>query len=264
MATKAFFDGQRLITVELPDRPLPDVIGATPGENFTPGNPLGLDPETLVVNAAELDNLKPTDGALPPTKFPEPLPGSGEGAGVGQKSGAALRDVWQNNPLKDAGTVDSVQSGPVASALSPQVAAAAAVTERKLQDAWTADRPAAVDAERARRDADFARRMGVDLDAQAQREADAQAQAQREADEQARADAETQRQADLEDEAERDQQVDHDAEFGKLVEGWSNKDAVRAYIEQNAPEGFEQPHASATREELEAAAREVYDAKQLA
>lgn len=216
MGTKAFFDGNVLTVVELPDRPLPSVLGATPGENFTPANPLGLDPATLRVDAAQLDNLRPTDGALPPTKFPERLPGKGEGAGVGQPSGSAFRDVWENNPNRELGLVDTVQSGEVGSALPPRVQTAAEVTAAKLADAWTADKPAAV----AKQRAEAAQAGGPAVEP-----------------------------------------VPAKSEYDLAAEGWNNKDAIRASI---STWGGEDPHAAATREELEEAAREAWDAKQLA
>lgn len=132
MAVKRFFgaDGV-LVEIEIPDGPLP--VAATTLKSDTSAsalfNPTGVDPNTLPVDAAQVPDLKPTVGAQPVLKFPEPLPGSGEGAGVGQKSGASLRDVWVNDPHKDPGTVDSVQSGDIGSAAAVP---ASGDTDRKV------------------------------------------------------------------------------------------------------------------------------------
>lgn len=123
MAVKRTFGADGVLTeVEIPDAPLPGVVfdpQASGIEQFLKDttNPSGVDLDTLLVDAATLPDLNPTRGAQPLTKFPEPLPGNGEGAGMGQKSGASLRDAWNNNPLKDAGTVETLQSGPVGSAV---------------------------------------------------------------------------------------------------------------------------------------------------
>jgi len=156
MALKHYFNGVSLLTVEVPDAPLPSVL-AQNSDHLAPLNPQGADPALLPVDVANLPDLRPTDGAVPTGKFHEPLPGSGEGPGVGQKSGAALRDVWANNPNRTV-AVETLQSGPIGSALVGREAAAAAVTQAKLQDAWTADRPTAED----RRAADHARRYGIE------------------------------------------------------------------------------------------------------
>lgn len=193
-ATKKFFgsDGVLHETADLPDGPFADAIGVNaPNDNpfVSATNPTGADPELLSVDAAALPNLVPTQGATPPTRFPEPLPGTGEGAGVGQPSGATLRDAWNNNPQKDAGTVETIQSGDVGSALTRQDAKAAEVTNTRLANDGG------------------------------------------------------------------------DQSFEDLQASWANKDAVRAYIVDN---GGDEPHAAATRAELEESAREVYDRKQLA
>jgi hypothetical protein len=140
MATKKFFDGNVLHEVELPDAVLPDVLnvrGRDAMDVVAPSavNPTGVNPDNLLVDAAQLDNLRPTDGAVPSRKFPDPLPGTGEGAGMGQPSGAFLRDPWANNPARDPGTVETVQSGEIASALPPRVAHAASITNQRLADA---------------------------------------------------------------------------------------------------------------------------------
>lgn len=142
MATKAFFDGQKLTQVEIPDMPLPSVLNVRKNSLDAIINPTGVDPGTLLVDVAELPNLIPTAGALPPTKFPEPVPGNGEGPGIGQPSGAALRDPWANNPNRDKGTVDTVQSGEIGSALSADAAAAAERTLLKAK-AQAGDKTAA-------------------------------------------------------------------------------------------------------------------------
>ena len=51
------------------------------------------------------------------------------------------------------------------------------------------------------------------------------------------------------------------SEFETAQAGWDNKDAIRASIKAW---GGEDPHASATRAELEEAAKEAFDTKQLA
>lgn len=141
MATKKYFSADGVLTeVELPDAPLPDVLnvrGRDALDVVAPSatNPMGVDPANLVVDAAALPNLVPTAGAVPSQKFPDPLPGKGEGAGVGTPSGAALRDPWQNNPARDGETVDTVQSGEVGSALTPAEKASASFTNQRLAEA---------------------------------------------------------------------------------------------------------------------------------
>lgn len=135
MAVKRFFgaDGV-LVEVEVPDRPLPVVATNLKADHSAHKlfNPTHVDPDTLVVDAAALPDLKPTAGAQAATKFPDPLPGSGEGAGVGQKSGATLRDAWVNDPHKDPGTVQSVQSGPVGSRAAVAPSGDTSDTDRKV------------------------------------------------------------------------------------------------------------------------------------
>lgn len=200
MATKRFFgtDGV-LVEIELPEGNAP--FGATVGDTSIHAllNPLGIDPDTLVVDAAAVPDLKPTAGALPITKFPEPIPGSGEGAGVGQPSGVTLRDVWNNNPNRVVDQVETVQSGEIGSG-----AATGPRTEARNADLAAGET-----------------RPGV------QASADSAATA---------------------------------PDFGDR-EAFPNKEALSTYITEN---GGEAPHAAATREELETAAREAYDAKQLA
>ena len=127
MATKKFFNSDGvLIEVDLPAGTL-----QKPGVETLPGlrpagkddvlsflNPARVDPDVLQVDAAALPNLVPTDGAVPSQLIPNPPPGSGEGAGVGQPSGSVLRDPWNNNPDRSTDPVDTLQSGPVGSALS--------------------------------------------------------------------------------------------------------------------------------------------------
>jgi hypothetical protein len=133
MATKAFFDGVKLTVTELPDAPLPSVLNVRKNSLDAIINPTGVDPGTLLVDAAELPNLRPTDGALPPTKFPDEPPGNGEGPGIGQPSGStALRDPWANNPNRDKGTVESMQSGEIGSALEAQAKLEAERTALKI------------------------------------------------------------------------------------------------------------------------------------
>lgn len=118
MAVKRFFgaDGV-LVEVQLPDAPLPVPVLSGDRSVHQLMNPTNVDPETLVVDAARLPDLKPTDGALPVTKFPDRVPGTGEGAGLGQRSGLTLRDAWENNPDRvGVAPVDSVQSGEIGSA----------------------------------------------------------------------------------------------------------------------------------------------------
>lgn len=135
MAVKKFFgaDGV-LVEIPLPDGPVlqPYGSGSTSAQDFL--NPTGVDPTTLPVDAASVPDLIPTVGGIATPKFPDPLPGTGEGPGVGQRSGSVLRDAWQNNPLKDPGTVDTVQSGPVGS--SAAVAPADAGTFAALEASW--------------------------------------------------------------------------------------------------------------------------------
>lgn len=142
MAVKSFFDGTKLTTVEIPDLPLPSVLNVRKNSLDAIINPTGVDPGTLLVDVAELPNLIPTAGALPPTKFAEPIPGNGEGPGIGQPSGNALRDPWSNNPNRDKGQVEVVQSGPIGSALSEDVSAAAERTLLKAK-AQAGDKKAA-------------------------------------------------------------------------------------------------------------------------
>ena len=95
MAIKRYFDGVQLHEVEVPDLPLPDVVRT----NADPLAPLGLDAGPI---DPAVPNLDPTAGALPPTKLPEPPPGTGEGAGVGAPS-----DPWTSAPPTPAsGTED--------------------------------------------------------------------------------------------------------------------------------------------------------------
>lgn len=200
MGVKRYFDGSRLIEVEVPDQPLPDVLnvrGRSALDVVAPSaaNPSGVDPDQLLVDAASLPDLRPTEGTPATiTKFPDPLPGKGEGAGVGQPSGDGLRDAWANNPARDPGTVETVQSGPIASALPPEQRAAAQRTLARHADANTRGLPS----------------------------------------------------------------VDG---FEQLANSWPNKAAVRDWIKANAPEGHEEPHAQATRDELVDEARAVYNAK---
>lgn len=138
MAVKRFFADGVLTEVELPERPVPNFTNdghAVHNALISPQNPAGVDPTLLPVNAAELDNLKPTVGASAVTpKFAEPLPGSGEGPGVGQRSTTTgvFSDPWNNNPHKEPSEIETLQSGDVGSALTPDVARAAAVTNAKL------------------------------------------------------------------------------------------------------------------------------------
>lgn len=194
MAVKRYFDGSKLIETEIPDAPLPSVLnvrGRSALDVVAPENPTGVNPDNLLVNAAELPDLVPTAGAQPVTKFPDPLPGSGEGPGVGQPSGLTLRDAWANNPAQDPGTVKTLQSGPVGSLLPPAAAAAAQVTNERRAAAQRAGLPTS-------------------------------------------------------------------DPFEDLANSWSNKAAVREWIEANASEDYEQPHVNATRDELIDAARGVY------
>ena len=184
MATKKFFGADGVLhEVELPDGPTlpPYGSGSISADDFL--NPTGVDPTLLPVDAAAFPDLIPTAGATPTPKFADPLPGSGEGAGVGQKSGSVLRDAWNNNPLKEAGTVDSVQSGNIGSA------AAVAPHDPGFQGATKAE-------------------------------------------------------------------LANEGSFEALKATWTNKDAVRAYIAEN---GGEELPATATRDELETAAKGVYD-----
>jgi len=119
MAVKRYFGADAvLVEIELPDAPLP--VPNLKGDQSIHKmlNPTNVDPHTLVVDAASVPDLKPTDGAQGITKFPDRIPGSGEGAGVGQKSGLTLRDAWENNPDRVGTTqVDTVQSGAIGSAV---------------------------------------------------------------------------------------------------------------------------------------------------
>lgn len=146
MAVKKFFDGNSLTEIELPDQPIPN-YGHVVGENslITADNPMGVDPTLLKVDAAQVNNLRPTQGASPTPKFPDPLPGNGEGAGVGQKSGSVLRDAWANNQNRDTEIVESVQSGPVGSLVPQATDAARPISPqapepvRTPDDNWTKD-----------------------------------------------------------------------------------------------------------------------------
>lgn len=198
MAIKKFFNSDGvLVEVELPDRPvdIPGLKRSGSDDVLAFLNPTNVDPDTLQVDAAALPNLVPTDGAVPSQLIPPPPPGSGEGAGVGQPSGSVLRDPWNNNPNRSTDPVDTVQSGPVGSALSEQDRRAANVTAKRLAEAADANKPS----------------------------------------------------------------VD---EFEQLRNSWKNKEAIRDWLVENAPEGFEQPHASANRDELEDAAQGVFRKKQ--
>jgi hypothetical protein len=136
MATKKFFDGEKLHEVELPDIPLPDVLNVR-GRDALDAlaiNPTGVDVTTLPVDVTAMDNLRPTDGAVPSQKFPDPLPGNGEGPGIGQPSGLAMRDPWQNNPNRDNGTTTvNADDAKIGEALAPSVAEAAERTALKLK-----------------------------------------------------------------------------------------------------------------------------------
>lgn len=115
MAVKRFFGADSVLhTVELPDRPFP--VDTLKGDLSVHQllNPTNVDPDTLPVDAAAFPDLRPTDGAQAMTKFPDRIPGSGEGAGVGQRSGLTLRDAWENNPDRVGTTqVETVQSGEI-------------------------------------------------------------------------------------------------------------------------------------------------------
>lgn len=119
MAVKRYFGADGILTeIELPDVPLP--VPSLAGDRSVHQllNPTHVDPETLLVDAARVPNLRPTDGAMGVTKFPDRPPGSGEGAGVGQRSGLTLRDAWENNPDRiGQAQVESAQSGPIGSAV---------------------------------------------------------------------------------------------------------------------------------------------------
>lgn len=153
MAVKKFFGADGVLhEIELPDVPFTGFGNNVRTPEMLLGidkdNPTGVDPTLLPVDAAQVDNLIPTPGAYPTPKFPDPLPGSGEGAGIGQKSGSVLRDAWNNNPSRQTETVESVQSGPVGSA-----AAVSASVE--------ADAPRPISPRATQEDADLA----ADLDA---------------------------------------------------------------------------------------------------
>lgn len=125
MAVKRFFDGVSLTEIEIPDGPMPVFTNtSTVHDLITPQNPTGVDPTLLAVDAAQVPDLVPTAGAQPVLKFPEPLPGDGSGAGIGQPSGSVLRDPWANNPNANVQPVDTVQSGEIGSALPEQIQAA--------------------------------------------------------------------------------------------------------------------------------------------
>lgn len=132
MAVKKYFDGNVLREVELPNRRLPGVL-AVNNDHLSPLNPTGADPALLPVDVSELPDLKPTAGAHPSRKFPEPLPGSGEGAGVGQPSGRAIADPWANNPLRDPGTAENLQRGPIGSKVGAQEADATSASQEGTQ-----------------------------------------------------------------------------------------------------------------------------------
>lgn len=230
MALKKFFDGVRLHEVELPDQPLPDVVATNGGDHpfVSAVNPTGVDPALLTIDAAQVPNLRPTDGAVPSRKFPDPLPGNGEGAGVGQPSGVALRDVWANNPARDPGTVETVQSGDIGEALAPHVAQAADVTNSRLQDAWVnGEAPSPVAKPDAVQEALQDRTQVGEVHtprpvAPVQPQPTTAATA-----------------PDFSD-----------------TEQFANKDAIREWIKAN---NGDDPHVSATRPELEAAASELYE-----
>lgn len=231
MAVKRFFGADGVLhEVEVPDGPV--FVAAAQGgssqslESFLSAqNPTGVDPTILPIDAAQVPDLRPTDGAGPLTKFPDPIPGTGEGAGVGQRSGQSLRDVWQNNQDRvGVAAVDTVQSGPIGSA--------AAVSPRFV--GVDEPRPLSPNGERVT-DPGFGPASSNDTIAGSAGE-------------------------DRVDPAD-PTQGSADERFQALVDGWSNKDEVRAYIVDN---GGEEPHASATRAELEEAAREVFDRSQLA
>lgn len=122
MPIKRFFDGVSLSEVVLPDPPIPGTQRANDIHDYiTEQNPTGVDPTLLRVDAAALPDLIPTQGAeVPPTRFPEPLAGSGEGPGVGNPS-TNIQDVWANNPGRDYDLVETRQSGEIGSALPESI-----------------------------------------------------------------------------------------------------------------------------------------------
>lgn len=242
MATKKFFDGTRLLETELPDVPLPEVLGLSPGQHaFDPAvNPMGVDPSLLTVDVAQLPNLRPTDGAIRSTKFPDRPPGSGEGSGLGAPSGLPVRDPWENNPDRIGVQAAERHTGEIGSALTPANAEAADATAAKYADAWAADRPSGRAWQLPQGD------VGEVL-AQPVPEGEF-----------------------VTNNTLVGGQGDDTIQTGETTkvdftdkEAFPNKEALRDFIATNRQEGDEEPHANATREELEARAAEVSERKNL-
>lgn len=157
MALKKYFDGVKMTEVELPDTQrqlgvldIPGLRSAGKDDVMAFLNPTGVDPDTLQVDAAALPNLVPTDGATGSQLIPPPPPGSGEGAGLGQPSGSVLRDPWANNPARGTEPVDTLQSGPVGSALTGEAARGAEMTAKRLAEAAKSDKPSVDEFEQLR------------------------------------------------------------------------------------------------------------------